>query len=80
MAPGKLFPWKILAEAGFGKFIDTTKEQQEKILICNGDQGKDVSKVQSLLKNHGYNISVDEKCGDKTVKWFEKFNARYVPE
>ncbi|WP_341750454.1 N-acetylmuramoyl-L-alanine amidase [Candidatus Tisiphia endosymbiont of Sialis lutaria] len=80
VAPGKLFPWKILAEAGFGKFIDTTKEQQEKILICNGDQGKDVSKVQSLLKNHGYNISVDEKCGDKTVKWFEKFNARYVPE
>ncbi|MCC8483568.1 MAG: N-acetylmuramoyl-L-alanine amidase [Rickettsia endosymbiont of Labidopullus appendiculatus] len=80
VAPGKLFPWKILAEDDFGNFIDTTKEQQEKILICKGDQGKDVSKVQSLLKKHGYNISVDEKCGDKTVQWFEKFNARYVPE
>ena len=80
VAPGKIFPWKILTEAGFGKFIDITKEQQEKILICKDAQGETVSNVQDQLKNHGYNISVDEKCGDKTVKWFEKFNARYVPE
>lgn len=80
VAPGKLFPWKDLAEAGFGKFIDTTKEQQENILIRKDDQGARVSEVQLQLKNHGYNISVDRQCGNKTVKWFEKFNARYVPE
>ncbi|WP_341756934.1 MULTISPECIES: N-acetylmuramoyl-L-alanine amidase [unclassified Candidatus Tisiphia] len=80
VAPGKLFPWKDLAEAGFGKFIETTKGQQENILIHRGDQGEKVSNVQSQLKTHGYNISVDGKCGNKTVNWFEKFNARYVPE
>ncbi|WP_375333586.1 N-acetylmuramoyl-L-alanine amidase [Candidatus Tisiphia endosymbiont of Xenochironomus xenolabis] len=80
VAPGKLFPWKTLAEDGFGKFIDTTKEQQEKILIRKDAQGETVSNVQSQLKNHGYNISVDGICGNKTVQWFEKFNARYVPK
>ncbi|WP_425363168.1 N-acetylmuramoyl-L-alanine amidase [Candidatus Tisiphia endosymbiont of Hybos culiciformis] len=80
VAPGKFFPWKDLAEAGFGNFIETTKDQQENILIRKNDQGDIVSNVQSQLKDHGYNISVDGKCGDKTTNWFEKFNARYVPE
>jgi N-acetylmuramoyl-L-alanine amidase len=80
VAPGKLFPWKNLAEAGLGKFIDTTEEQQKNILIRKNDQGEKVYNVQSQLKKHGYNISVDGKCGDKTVRWFEKFNERYVPE
>lgn len=85
VAPGKCFPWKQLAEdAGFGKFIPTTKEQAEQILIRKGDKDTEVSKkvshVQEQLKDHGYGIEVDGKCGDKTATWFEKFNTRYVPE
>ncbi|WP_375332220.1 hypothetical protein [Candidatus Tisiphia endosymbiont of Temnostethus pusillus] len=84
VAPGKFFPWKQLADAGFGKFIPTTKEQAEQILIRKGDKDTEVSKkvshVQEQLKDHGYGIEVDGKCGDKTATWFEKFNTRYVPE
>ncbi|WP_342271370.1 N-acetylmuramoyl-L-alanine amidase [Candidatus Tisiphia endosymbiont of Parasteatoda lunata] len=84
VAPGKFFPWKQLADAGFGKFIPTTKEQAEQILIRKGDKDTEVSKkvshVQEQLKDHGYGIEVDGKCGDKTASWFEKFNTRYVPE
>lgn len=80
VAPGKFFPWKQLADAGFGKFIDTTEEQRKEILIKQGDEGEKVSHVQAQLKDHGYGIEADGKCGDKTTTWFEKFNARYVPE
>ena len=80
VAPGKFFPWKQLSDAGFGKFIPTTKEQAEKILIRKDDEGQKVSHVQTQLKYHGYGIEVDGKCGDKTATWFEKFNTRYVPE
>lgn len=80
VAPRKFFPWKQLADAGFGKFIPTTKEQAEQILIRKDDEGQKVSHVQTQLKDHGYGIEADGKCGDKTTTWFEKFNARYVPE
>ncbi|WP_342278827.1 N-acetylmuramoyl-L-alanine amidase [Candidatus Tisiphia endosymbiont of Myopa tessellatipennis] len=80
IAPGKFFPWKQLADAGFGKFIPTTKEQAEHILIRKDDEGQKVSHVQTQLKEHGYGIEVDGKCGDKTATWFEKFNTRYVLE
>lgn len=80
VAPGKFFPWKQLADAGFGKFIPTTKEQAEQILIRKDDEGEKVSKVQAQLKDHGYGIGVDGKCGNQTATWFEKFNTRYVPE
>lgn len=79
-APGKFFPWKQLAEAGLGKFISTTKEQAENILIRKSDEGEKVSHVQAQLKGHGYGIKVDGKCDDKTATWFKKFNERYVPE
>ncbi|WP_341754707.1 N-acetylmuramoyl-L-alanine amidase [Candidatus Tisiphia endosymbiont of Dioctria rufipes] len=80
VAPGKFFPWKQLTDAGFGKFIDTTEEQRKEILIKQGDEGEKVSYVQAQLKDHGYGIKVDGKCGDKTTTWFEKFNTRYVLE
>ncbi|WP_342268134.1 N-acetylmuramoyl-L-alanine amidase [Candidatus Tisiphia endosymbiont of Empis tessellata] len=80
VAPGKFFPWKQLADAGFGKFIPTTKEQAEQILIRKDDEGQKVSHVQTQLKYHGYGIEVDGKCGKQTATWFKKFNTRYVPE
>ncbi len=76
----KVFPFKQLAELGFGKFIDTTQEQREKVLIQKDDEGEQVSAVQAQLKDHGYGITVTGKCGEADTTWFTKFNTRYVPE
>ncbi|BBJ31661.1 hypothetical protein RAS_07700 [Rickettsia asiatica] len=32
IAPGSKFPWKELAEAGFGRYFETTQEQKSKVL------------------------------------------------
>ena len=83
IAPGKFFPWKELAEAGFGKFVSTTKEDRENILLKKGDQDDEshkVSPVQLKLQTYGYGIKDTGTCDDSTVTWFSKFNTRYVPE
>lgn len=92
IAPGKYFPWKDLADAGFGQFPsrnqegmseEQMKELATKIMVKKDDKDDPigyVSRMQAQLKNHGYDIKVTGECDDSTIKWFTKFNERYIPE
>lgn len=66
--PGEYFPWHILAEQGFGIFPEHEYEHKDLdgFLIQIQDEGDSVSRVQALLKEFGYKISVDSVFGDKT--------------
>lgn len=85
IAPGKLFPWKTLAEHGFGQFIETTEAQRKKVKLSPGSEGEEVSILKKGLRNYGYDIEIndkwehDDKSIGSTSRWVTKFNDRYVP-
>ena len=49
IAPGRHFPWKDLAESGFGRWIETSKEQKSVILIPPQGEKIDISNIQEKL-------------------------------
>lgn len=77
IAPGKYFPWKDLANSGFGQWIETSEQQKSVILIPPQGEEVDVSDVQQKLQDHGYGIEVTGEWDIETALWFAKFNIRY---
>lgn len=55
--PGEKFPWKRLAQAGIGLYVEPSPIRPGPILDP-GSAGTDVEAVQSLLSRYGYDIEV----------------------
>ena len=70
IAPGNLFPWDKLADAGFGKYVETTASKE-----CKTDFA--VTAVQNSLVNHGYHLDVTGTFDELTEKVVNVFNSRY---
>jgi N-acetylmuramoyl-L-alanine amidase len=77
IAPGKKFPWKDLADDGFGRWVETTEAQQTHILISESQERICISGVQRALQLHGYHIDESGHWDTSTAVWFAKFNIRY---
>ncbi|GAA5252563.1 hypothetical protein KNCP2_08510 [Candidatus Rickettsia kedanie] len=56
IASGSKFPWKELAEAGFGRYFETTQDQKSKVLLSPDSTGEQVDTLQTKLKAYGYGV------------------------
>ncbi len=57
--PGEKFPWRQLALAGIGRFVEPARRRKGQALQL-GDAGAEVEKLQSMLSLYGYGV---EKSG-----------------
>ena len=57
--PGEKFPWRQVARAGIGRFVEPARRRKGQALQP-GDAGAEVEKLQSMLSLYGYGI---EKTG-----------------
>ena len=57
--PGEKFPWRQLAHAGIGRFVEPSRRRKGQALQL-GDAGAEVEKLQSMLSLYGYGV---EKSG-----------------
>jgi N-acetylmuramoyl-L-alanine amidase len=55
--PGEKFPWKVLAEAGVGHFVEPSPVGGGRFL-SEGDNGESVEMLQSMLALYGYGIEI----------------------
>ncbi|RJG44565.1 N-acetylmuramoyl-L-alanine amidase [Mesorhizobium sp. DCY119] len=55
--PGEKFPWRILAHAGVGHFVEPARTRKGSMLKP-GDEGVAVERLQSMLALYGYGIEI----------------------
>lgn len=77
IAPGSKFPWKELAEAGFGRYFETTQEQKSKLLLSPDSTGEKVNTLQENLKEYGYGVESTSTFDQFTQQAVRVFNDRY---
>jgi N-acetylmuramoyl-L-alanine amidase len=80
VAPGKLFPWAKLAEAGIGKIKTVPDDISHTCTINPGDNSEEVSRIQENLKSHGYGIVITGEYDDLTSKVVSVFRGRYTQD
>ena len=78
IAPGPKFPWKVLAEEGFGRFVNYEDKSLDPLKM--EEKKEEVKALQQKLQEHGYAIEVTGKLDDNTLGWIYKFNMHYVQE
>jgi N-acetylmuramoyl-L-alanine amidase len=84
--PGENFPWGSLKNHGFGLFPKNEYGQENLygFLTHIEDEGEGVIKIQTLLKEYGYKISVDGVFGNHThdvvVAFKRHFDTRVINE
>lgn len=77
IAPGSKFPWKELAEAGFGRYFETTQDQKSKVLLSPDSTGEQVDTLQTKLKAYGYGVESTSTFDQITQQAVRVFNDRY---
>jgi len=55
--PGEKFPWRVLAKAGVGHFVEPARTRNGAVLK-RGDEGAGVEALQSMLALYGYGIEI----------------------
>ncbi len=55
--PGEKFPWRILAHAGIGHFVEPARTRKG-VSLEPGDEGIAVEQLQSMLALYGYGIEI----------------------
>ncbi len=84
--PGENFPWDVLKKHSFGVLpkSDYRKQDLDGFLVQLKDEGEEVEKVQTLLKEYGYKISVDGVFGkdtnDVVIAFKRHFDTRAINE
>lgn len=77
--PGELFPWKALAAAGVGHYVDP-RPIGSGLFMQEGEQGQPVEAVQSMLALYGYNIDITGRFDGKTKNVVIAFQRHFRPE
>lgn len=77
--PGELFPWKRLAEAGFGVFPEKDHSDQS-VIAKIGDNGPEIKMLNKQLGIIGYDEFDREGFEDHTVQIIRAFQAHWRPE
>jgi N-acetylmuramoyl-L-alanine amidase len=80
IAPGKLFPWSKLAEAGIGKAVVVPDDISRACTVNPGDTGEQVTHVQHNLRTHGYGVQETGVYDELTSKAVGVFRARYTQD
>lgn len=84
--PGESFPWDVLNKHNFGLFPerDYMEQNLNGFLVHLEEEGEEVEKVQTLLKEYGYKISVDGVFGkdtsDVVIAFKRRFDTRVINE
>jgi len=76
--PGELFPWKRLAEAGHGLWIEPPAAPGAPLGL--GDEGTGVFALQAGLTRLGYDSAPSGKYDDDTVTIVRAFQRHWRPE
>jgi N-acetylmuramoyl-L-alanine amidase len=75
--PGELFPWKHLAEAGLGLWVEA-KEGRDASLM-RPDTGERVGELQTLLVRYGYGLEITRFYDEPTEIVVGAFQRHFRP-
>lgn len=79
IAPGPLFPWSKLAEAGVVNLVEIPSKISKDCKLNPGEQNNAVESFQKSLIVHGYGIDATGIFDDLTTKAVNVFTQKYVP-
>jgi N-acetylmuramoyl-L-alanine amidase len=77
--PGELFPWRYLAEAGVGLWVEPAPIRSGRFLSL-GDRGQPVEALQSMLVLFGYGLDIDGEFNARTRDVVAAFQRHWRPE
>jgi N-acetylmuramoyl-L-alanine amidase len=77
--PGELFPWGRLAAAGIGHFVEPVAIRGGRFL-SQGESGRPVEALQSMLALYGYGVPVNGIYCDQTTAVVRAFQRHFRPE
>lgn len=77
--PGERFPWKRLADAGIGHFVEPVRIRSGP-LLRPGEQGSQVAALQEMLANYGYGIEITGEYDAATTAVVEAFQRHFRQE
>lgn len=76
--PGEKFPWARLHEAGIGHFVQTAPIRRGAALR-EGDAGRAVEELQSMLALYGYGVDITGSYDRQTAIVVEAFQRHFRP-
>jgi N-acetylmuramoyl-L-alanine amidase len=76
--PGEIFPWRRLAEAGVGVWIEPAPIGQGPAL-GPGDGGAEVAKLQRMLADYGYGVPTNGSYDTMTHEVVAAFQRHFRP-
>ena len=77
--PGEKFPWKALAAAGVGHYVDPSPMGHGRFL-SSGDRGRFVEALQAMLALYGYGVEISGIFDLQTKIVVEAFQRHFRPE
>lgn len=77
--PGEKFPWKVLAGAGIGHYVDASPIGGGRFLSA-GDRGEPVEALQSMLALYGYGVEISGIFDQQTRTVVEAFQRHFRTE
>lgn len=78
--PGELFDWKCLADKGIGYWLEPAPIKKRAARIIEGDQGQQVSALQTMLAIIGYGVEVNSHYDAQTMAAIAAFQRHFRPE
>jgi N-acetylmuramoyl-L-alanine amidase len=76
--PGEVFPWRALAAAGVGAFVEPEPIVRGGAL-CPGDHGEAVARLQRMLADYGYGITASGHYDAATHEIVTAFQRHFRP-
>ncbi len=77
--PGELFPWRRLAAAGIGHWVEPAPISGGRFL-AEGDEGEPVEALQSMLALYGYGVEITGRYDPATHATVAAFQRHFRPE
>jgi N-acetylmuramoyl-L-alanine amidase len=76
--PGEVFPWRRLAKAGVGAFVEPAPIEGG-AAFCPGDHGAEVASLQRLLADYGYGVTESGSYDSATHEVVTAFQRHFRP-
>ena len=75
--PGELFPWKRLADAGVGLWVEAEAEHEAP--LSRGMSGARVDELQAALAHYGYGLDASGLYDERTEIVVSAFQLHFRP-